>query len=250
MIGETNSAWIPRRPLTSKSHGSACAAWNASMPVLSCTFAPLGTSVSRALSSEMRAMPPTSCSTAYDRTYRSSRCPDRSPSVRPCASVTAPVANVDERHRIDVVAQDIPVLAHSRSWNGILGASSSVRGAATIPKERSSRETRQHPRRHRRPRRHDGRHRRRLRAGARTHAGRLALPPVDRAFIARTVGRGSTHLLTQTLAHVGGAPELLAPAWTHYQRHYAAVNGATPTSIPACARASRPCARAAGRSRA
>ena len=53
----------------------------------------------------------------------------------------------------------------------------------------------------------------------------LALPPVDRAFIARTVGRGSTHLLTQTLAHVGGAPELLAPAWTHYQRHYAAVNG-------------------------
>ncbi len=54
----------------------------------------------------------------------------------------------------------------------------------------------------------------------------LALPPVDRAFIARTVGRGSMHLLAQTLAHAGGAPELLQAAWTHYQRHYAGVNGA------------------------
>ena len=53
----------------------------------------------------------------------------------------------------------------------------------------------------------------------------LGLPPVDRAFIARTVGRGSMHLLTQTLARAGGAPELLQPAWTHYQRHYADVNG-------------------------
>jgi beta-phosphoglucomutase-like phosphatase (HAD superfamily) len=53
----------------------------------------------------------------------------------------------------------------------------------------------------------------------------LALPPVDRAFIARTVGRGSMHLLTQTLAQVGGAPELLQAAWTLYQRHYAEVNG-------------------------
>ena len=53
----------------------------------------------------------------------------------------------------------------------------------------------------------------------------LGLPPVDRAFIARTVGRGSMHLLTQTLAQAGGAPGLLASAWTHYQRHYAAVNG-------------------------
>lgn len=53
----------------------------------------------------------------------------------------------------------------------------------------------------------------------------LGLPPVDRAFISRTVGRGSMHLLTQTLAQAGGAPELLAQAWMHYQRHYAAVNG-------------------------
>jgi len=53
----------------------------------------------------------------------------------------------------------------------------------------------------------------------------LALPPVDRAFIARTVGRGSMYLLTQTLAQAGGAPELLDAAWAHYQRHYAEVNG-------------------------
>ena len=53
----------------------------------------------------------------------------------------------------------------------------------------------------------------------------FALPPVTRAFIARTVGRGSMYLLTRTLAHAGGAPELLEPAWMHYQRHYAEING-------------------------
>jgi phosphoglycolate phosphatase len=53
----------------------------------------------------------------------------------------------------------------------------------------------------------------------------LGLPPVDRAFIVRTVGRGSMHLLTQTLAQAGGAPGLLDAAWTHYQRHYADING-------------------------
>ena len=53
----------------------------------------------------------------------------------------------------------------------------------------------------------------------------LGLPPVDRAFITRTVGRGSMHLLAQSLAQVGGAPGLLGDAWTHYQRHYAHVNG-------------------------
>ena len=53
----------------------------------------------------------------------------------------------------------------------------------------------------------------------------LALPPVDRAFIARTVGRGSMHLLKKTLAQAGGAPGLIDQAWTHYQRHYADING-------------------------
>jgi len=53
----------------------------------------------------------------------------------------------------------------------------------------------------------------------------LGLPPVDRAFIARTVGRGSMNLLRETLAYAGGAPGLLDDAWKHYQRHYADVNG-------------------------
>ena len=53
----------------------------------------------------------------------------------------------------------------------------------------------------------------------------LALPPVNRAFIARTVGRGSMHLLKNTLAQAGGAPGLIDQAWTHYQRHYADING-------------------------
>jgi phosphoglycolate phosphatase len=53
----------------------------------------------------------------------------------------------------------------------------------------------------------------------------LGLRPVDRAFITRTVGRGSMHLLRQTLAQAGGAPELIEAAWTHYQRHYADING-------------------------
>ncbi len=55
--------------------------------------------------------------------------------------------------------------------------------------------------------------------------GDLGLPAVDRAFIVRTVGRGSEHLLRQTLAQVGAAPALLASAWERYQVHYAAVNG-------------------------
>jgi phosphoglycolate phosphatase len=53
----------------------------------------------------------------------------------------------------------------------------------------------------------------------------LDLPPVGRAFIARTVGRGSQYLLAHTLAEVGGAPERQPFAWERYQVHYAAVNG-------------------------
>ena len=64
----------------------------------------------------------------------------------------------------------------------------------------------------------------------------LGLAPIDRAFITRTVGRGSMHLLTQTLAHAGGARELLAQAWTHYQRHYADVNGLHADVVPRRAR--------------
>ena len=58
----------------------------------------------------------------------------------------------------------------------------------------------------------------------RTLAG-LMLPAVERAFIERTVGKGSEHLLRSTLAAVGGDASLYDAAWAHYQRHYRAVNG-------------------------
>ena len=53
----------------------------------------------------------------------------------------------------------------------------------------------------------------------------LMLPAVNRAFIERTVGKGSEHLLRSTLAAVGGDASLYDAAWAHYQRHYRAVNG-------------------------
>ena len=55
--------------------------------------------------------------------------------------------------------------------------------------------------------------------------GELGLPTVDRAFIARTVGKGSTHLLQRCLAHVGADPGLLDALWALYQRQYLEVNG-------------------------
>src|SRR5215469_8222892 len=55
--------------------------------------------------------------------------------------------------------------------------------------------------------------------------GDLALPPVGREFIARTVGRGSRYLLEKSLAEAGGQPDALQRAWERYQVHYDAVNG-------------------------
>jgi phosphoglycolate phosphatase len=55
--------------------------------------------------------------------------------------------------------------------------------------------------------------------------GELGLPPVGRAFIERTVGKGSEHLIRSTLAEVGGDPSLYDPAWAAYQRHYQVING-------------------------
>ena len=51
------------------------------------------------------------------------------------------------------------------------------------------------------------------------------LPPVDRAFIERTVGKGSEHLIRSTLAHVGADATLYDSAWARYQHHYLAING-------------------------
>ncbi len=53
----------------------------------------------------------------------------------------------------------------------------------------------------------------------------LGLPAIDSAFISRTVGKGSEHLLRRTLAQVGGDAGLYEAAWQAYQTHYAAING-------------------------
>ncbi len=68
----------------------------------------------------------------------------------------------------------------------------------------------------------------------------LDLPPVNRALVERTVGKGSEHLIRAVLEHqlalpgvhvqgllgAGRADELMAPAWRIYQRHYLEINGA------------------------
>jgi len=68
----------------------------------------------------------------------------------------------------------------------------------------------------------------------------LDLPPVSRALVERTVGKGSEHLIRSVLEHQLALPEvtaygrvcagradvLLAPAWRIYQRHYLEINGA------------------------
>ena len=68
----------------------------------------------------------------------------------------------------------------------------------------------------------------------------LDLPPVSRALIERTVGKGSEHLIRSVLAHQLALPEvtglsnvcsarsvdtLYEPAWQHYQQHYRQING-------------------------
>jgi len=57
----------------------------------------------------------------------------------------------------------------------------------------------------------------------------LALPGVDRAFLARTVGKGSEHLIRSTLAAVGARAALYERAWALYQQRYLEVNGAHST---------------------
>ena len=53
----------------------------------------------------------------------------------------------------------------------------------------------------------------------------LGLPPVDAAFVARTVGRGSEHLIRPTREAVGGDTALYDRAWQRYQPHYLEING-------------------------
>ena len=57
----------------------------------------------------------------------------------------------------------------------------------------------------------------------------LTLPRIERAFIERTIGKGSEHLIQSTLRHVGADAADAAVfdrAFALYQQHYLAVNGA------------------------
>lgn len=53
----------------------------------------------------------------------------------------------------------------------------------------------------------------------------LGHAPVSRAFIARTVGKGSEHLIARSLAEAGAAEALYESAWDRYQHHYGRING-------------------------
>ena len=64
----------------------------------------------------------------------------------------------------------------------------------------------------------------------------LDLPPITRALVERTVGKGSEHLIRSVLAHQLAQPEanasacltvdtLYEPAWQRYQHHYLRCNG-------------------------
>ena len=53
----------------------------------------------------------------------------------------------------------------------------------------------------------------------------LRLPPVTRAFIKRTIGKGSEHLIRSVLAQVCADGHLLGDAQTRYQHHYLQING-------------------------
>jgi phosphoglycolate phosphatase len=53
----------------------------------------------------------------------------------------------------------------------------------------------------------------------------LGLPPVERGFIERTIGKGSEHLVRSILREAGGDAGLFEQAWPCYQQHYLAING-------------------------
>jgi phosphoglycolate phosphatase len=53
----------------------------------------------------------------------------------------------------------------------------------------------------------------------------LGLPGVSRAFVERTVGKGSEHLIRSVLREAGADDRLYDEAWRAYQKHYLALNG-------------------------
>jgi len=63
----------------------------------------------------------------------------------------------------------------------------------------------------------------------------LGLVSVDRAFLERTIGKGSEHLIRTTLAQLGADAGLYEAAWAAYQRHYHAINGQYASVYPGAA---------------
>ena len=54
----------------------------------------------------------------------------------------------------------------------------------------------------------------------------LGLPAgIDTAFVERTVGKGSEHLIRQALIHAQAAEDLYSSAWPRYQHHYLQLEG-------------------------
>lgn len=53
----------------------------------------------------------------------------------------------------------------------------------------------------------------------------LNLPQVPRAFVERTVGKGSEHLIRSVLREVGADASLYERTWSLYQQHYLSING-------------------------
>jgi phosphoglycolate phosphatase len=72
-------------------------------------------------------------------------------------------------------------------------------------------------------------------AALRGALGELGYPPVSRAFISRTVGKGTEYLLERSLAEVGAPADIFETALVHYQRHYVAINGQHSAVFPGVA---------------
>jgi phosphoglycolate phosphatase len=53
----------------------------------------------------------------------------------------------------------------------------------------------------------------------------LAQPEVDARTVAGFIGKGSEHLIRETLSHVGAPPGLYEAAWERYQDAYRGLNG-------------------------
>ena len=60
----------------------------------------------------------------------------------------------------------------------------------------------------------------------------LGLPRIERAFLGRTIGKGSEHLIRSTLAEVGSGEAMYERTWALYQQRYLEANGDHSTVFP------------------